>query len=151
MTCCVAGNTSVTKADASGSSFETSHTRCFAGSPASRDATDSIYWTHPHFRKDSNSPAGVTIPDRYRYWIDPNRGYLCMRWEMASDAAAADSGPGTYLLEEVSRSPQGHWYPTTVRVKSAIRHEDGTTEDQLFRFYLDFAAEMPDRLFEPAR
>jgi hypothetical protein len=101
-------------------------------------------------RKDTEHIDGVEHPDFYRYWIDPSRGYICMRWEMGSDAPAADSALGSYLVEEVSRSPQGHWYPTAVRIKNAIRHEDGSIEDQIIRFYLEFAVELPDRLFQSA-
>jgi len=79
-----------------------------------------------------------------RFWIDPARSFVAMEWEL---------GDMPYIVEELAQSPRGHWYPTRVRRKNAVRSADRATVlgDQIFHFFLDFDAELPDSLFEPTR
>ena len=56
-----------------------------------------------------------------------------------------------FSVEELAQSPSGHWYPTVVRNKSAVRHADGKRAVVLYRFFLDFNAPLPDTLFKPAK
>ncbi|MFT4554921.1 MAG: hypothetical protein ACI92S_000250 [Planctomycetaceae bacterium] len=80
-----------------------------------------------------------------RYWIDPSRSFVTMRWE--TESGADESRP--YIMEELAQSPRGLWYPTVMRWKVGKVHEDGRPpkSDQVRHFYLDFETEMPDSLF----
>lgn len=92
---------------------------------------------------------GMGLADVNRFWLDPQRDYIAMRWEMAMRA-----GPGQetivdqHIVEETARSPQGVWYATKVRLKNAARDENGKESDQIYQIYVDFDAELPDALFE---
>ena len=87
-------------------------------------------------------------PQLFRYWIDPQRDYLAMRWDMVQQNGA-DESITTYVINSVAQSPQGHWYPTEISRVNAIRYQDGTQADQLYRYYLDFDSPIPDSLFQP--
>ena len=87
------------------------------------------------------------VPQLYRYWIDPRRDYLVMRWDMVKQAGA-DASTSSYVINDVAQSPQGHWYPTEIR-RVTLRLQDGIRGDDLFRYYLDFDAPIPDSLFQP--
>ena len=51
------------------------------------------------------------------------------------------------LIEGVTQSPQGYWYPTIVRtLKTQLL--PGKALDTIKRYYYDFDAPMPDSLFE---
>lgn len=83
-----------------------------------------------------------------RYWLDPAKGYVARQYTLA-DSGVRDE---TYVMEEFAQSPRGIWYPTVVRRKDAVEVErDGrkVKEDQVWRFYVDFAADIPDELFRP--
>lgn len=86
-------------------------------------------------------------PDMYRFWIDPLKSYVAMRWQMGEG-----DGEDVNIVEELAQSPGGHWYPTVVRRKNAGRGPDGKPfDDVLYRFYLDFNAPLPDTLFQPPK
>jgi len=82
-----------------------------------------------------------------------------MRWQMGEytnhwiappnlQGKPAKSGNDAYIMEGLAQSPNGLWYPTTVRRLGAIRNADGTVHDQVFRFFLNFNAALPDSLFD---
>lgn len=91
----------------------------------------------PRGAKRSSFPAG------FRFWIDPSHSYVAMRSEFDYRG-----GTDTFIVEQLERSPQGHWYPTVVREKDASTSQEGTTYDRLWHYFLDFNAEIPDELFE---
>ena len=85
---------------------------------------------------DSEPAAG------WRYWIDPERGYLVVRLELVgSDGSWFDCT----IVEEAAKSPKGIWYPTQTLRKS-IR-PDGSINQETTKFYVDFKAEVPDEHF----
>ena len=75
-------------------------------------------------------------PDEFRFWIDPAREHLVMRYDMV--------GHSSYIVESVAQSPTGHWYPTRVRRSSAGKDR----KDQIVEFYMDFEVNLPDSLFD---
>lgn len=85
-------------------------------------------------------------PDLYKYWIDPGKSYVAMRWQMGEGA-----NEDIFIIEELAQSPSGHWYPTVVRRKNAIQDADGKRRDMIYRFYVDFNAPLPDTLFQPPK
>jgi hypothetical protein len=89
-----------------------------------------------------------------RYWVDPARSYVTLRYELgeAVDAKAGPDAkwPDTYVLEELRQAPSEIWYATVVRrlwsgkVTSPDRR--GST---VYWFFVDFKADTPDTLFKP--
>jgi hypothetical protein len=95
--------------------------------------------------KDAHLPP---MPDLYRFWIDPSKSYLTMRWQ-TGETKATKSADDVFIMEGLARSPSGGWYPTAVRRLDAIRNMDGTVYgDQVFRFFLQFNVVLPDSLFD---
>jgi hypothetical protein len=93
---------------------------------------------------------GVGIPDGNRFWLDPQRDYIVMRWDMVMrDGTGKETISHSQIVEETARSPQGVWYATKIRLKDAVRDKDGNQSDQFYHIYVDFDAELPDSLFEP--
>ena len=88
---------------------------------------------------------GLNAARASRFWIDPSRSFVAMRWEHEF----GNDKPRPYIMEELAQSPRGLWYPTVMRWKVGKVHEDGRppTFDQVRHFYLDFETEMPDSLF----
>lgn len=92
---------------------------------------------------------GVGAADVNRFWLDPQRDYIAMRWEMATrDESGKETVVSQHLVEETARSPQGVWYATRIRLKNAARQQDGKQSDQIYHIYVDFDAELPDSLFK---
>lgn len=88
-------------------------------------------------------------PDRNRFWIDPERNFLCLQAESCVFEKADPlkiAYVDTYLLETLARSPRGYWYPTRVRRKTS-----NFAVAQVTHFYLDFEAKISDELFEPLK
>lgn len=75
------------------------------------------------------------MPEGWRFWIDPARDYLVMRWDM---------GGRSHIVESVAQSPKGHWYPTRMRWTSS----DPSITDTFMDFYVEFDVEIPDALFD---
>jgi hypothetical protein len=99
--------------------------------------------------KDRVNQQGVGLPDENRFWLDPNRDDIAMRWDcVARDAKGTERIIDCYTVEEVSKSPQGVWYASRVRRTSGRK---GTSPDQIYHFYVDFSADLPDSLFDPPR
>ena len=88
----------------------------------------------------------------YRAWIDPAKGYLVMRTEMLGVNIGNKTGVQASVIDEVGRSPLGHWYPKVFRTEKNV-HLSSRDEwgDSLTVFYVDFDAPMSDGLFDPAK
>jgi hypothetical protein len=92
---------------------------------------------------------GTGVPDVNRYWLDPQRDYIAMRSDMVMyGEAGKETISRSNTVEETARSPQGVWYATKIRLKSAVTDQDGKQFDEIYRIYVDFDAELPDALFE---
>jgi len=93
----------------------------------------------PSGRRDSSTDPDTNkqtaMPGGSKFWIDPAREYLVMRWDMQN---------GSHIVETVAQSPKGHWYPTRVRRKSS----DPAIKDTFLDFYVEFDVEIPDALFD---
>jgi hypothetical protein len=74
-------------------------------------------------------------PGGWKFWIDPAREYLVMRWDM---------GGSSHIVESVAQSAKGHWYPTRMRWISS----DPSIRDTFMDFYVEFDVEIPDALFD---
>ena len=83
-----------------------------------------------------------------RYWIDPARSYVNLRYELVRP----DGERWIYVKEGLQQTPNGIWYPTVVRWKNrGIERENGEGRaDQVSYIYVDFDADLPDSLFMPA-
>ena len=81
-----------------------------------------------------------------RYWLDPSRDSMEVRKEWFPI-----SQPDQVRSSEVftaARTPQGLWYPTTLRdINAAISIETGVRSDRYTHYYLEFDVDMPDELF----
>jgi hypothetical protein len=96
--------------------------------------------------RTNGDPATSTFTSQ-RYWIDPSRGYIKLRYEFTR----RDGNRSVYENEKLVESPNGFWYPTIVRLKkSSEKNDDGEGRyDQVWLYYVDFNAELPDSLFKP--
>jgi hypothetical protein len=96
--------------------------------------------------KTNGDPETSTFTSR-RYWIDPSRGYIKLRYEFTR----RDGNRSVYENEKLVESPNGIWYPTIVRFKKGGQKNDDGQEryDQVWLYYVDFNAEVPDSLFKP--
>lgn len=73
-----------------------------------------------------------------RYWIDPTRTYLVMRYDI--DEWDDPKQPMIRRqVEKLNRSPSGIWYPEVINGNLPVT----------MQYYLDFKAELPDKLFTP--
>jgi hypothetical protein len=88
--------------------------------------------------------------EMHRYWLDPQRDYIVMHWDMVLvDENGKETITHSQTIEEVARSPQGVWYATRTRLKNAIHYPNGKLpDDQIYQLYVDFDTELPDSLFE---
>ena len=97
------------------------------------------------FRTIDKSPKS-TSPERF--WLDPQRGGMIFRKEyfLVSNPQQA---VGASEVIAAARTPQGLWYPTTVRhIGNSVSLEDNSRSDWYDRYYLEFDAEIPDNLFK---
>lgn len=84
-----------------------------------------------------------------RFWVDPARSYLVVRREYLKNHNGVLRTDGVLEVVRSAVSPQGFWYPTVVRSPdSSVHMETGVRSDSYTRFYLDFDAELPDKLFD---
>jgi hypothetical protein len=91
--------------------------------------------------RDANSP------DLYKLWLDPEQSYLALRAETSvfeSTNPPKIAYVETKILQSLARSPGGHWYPTRVWRKCS-----NFTSEQVWRYLLEFDADLPDDLFQP--
>jgi hypothetical protein len=95
---------------------------------------------------------GVGIPDGYRYWLDPKRDYIVVRWAMVQrDATGKEVVTLDNIVEETARSPQGVWYATKIRHKDCNPSRAAKPIDWIRHIYVDFDVALPDSLFEPQK
>jgi hypothetical protein len=87
-----------------------------------------------------------------REWIDPARGYMAMRQEMAF-TVNSQGKPQIQLQEiaEAAQSPSGAWYPRVMRGGAPVE-EWGEEIDEgkwgtTTRYYLDFTTPIPREVF----
>jgi hypothetical protein len=100
--------------------------------------------------KERINEQGRGIPDADRYWLDPKRDYIAMRWDMVMQGEnGQDSIFESDVTEETARSPQGVWYATRIRRTFPSRVGKDKFLDQVYHIYVDFSADLPDSLFEP--
>jgi hypothetical protein len=90
----------------------------------------------------------LQYPKTWRFWIAPERSYLVMRCERLVPGVGKDGIASGYVIEELTESPDGQWYPAVVRRLRAARFSHGQTRDHIQRFYYDFSAPVPDSMFE---
>ncbi len=99
----------------------------------------------------------ITIPDAYRYWLDPAKDYVVVRFDMLSgDEPGKEEIISSKEIEDFARSPGGVWYATRYRSRNKATSE--ADEKQLHGdkylewehyFYVDFDVNIPDAMFEP--
>lgn len=91
-------------------------------------------------------------PDAYRFWLDPTRDYVVVRWDMLGGADLGEQEIiSSHIIEEMAKSPQGTWYATRFRRKNAVTDSSGQKYDDVICLYVDFDADLPDSLFEPPK
>jgi hypothetical protein len=80
-----------------------------------------------------------------RYWIDPSRNYLVMREEQLAHKDGKETLTIASQILKTGVTPQGQYYPVEVRKGTGGNPQD----DQIYHFYIDFNADVPDTLFNP--
>lgn len=83
-----------------------------------------------------------------RYWADPAHGYVVQQVQWLKTGKPEELPNGVVEMRELALSPNGLWYPGVVRVEDSVIREDGTRSDTYYRFYVDFAADIPGELFD---
>lgn len=98
-------------------------------------------------KKDRANGWEIEPANMDHFWLDPQRDYIALRWEMVTRAGTGEEIISSqHIVEETARSPQGVWYATRVRLKNAAGN--GKEYDQIYNIYVDFGAELPDALFD---
>jgi hypothetical protein len=93
---------------------------------------------------------GIGLPDEFRYWLDPRRDDIAMRWQMVvRDGKGTERVTYDEIVEEAAKSPQGVWYASRIRLKNVTPGGKVKSFDQIYHIYVDFSADLPDSLFEP--
>ena len=94
---------------------------------------------------------GFGAADEDRYWLDPERDYIVMRWDMlVRDEAGNEQLHKSNTIEQVARSPSGVWYATKIRRHSPPNDKaNGKRIDEVSHLYVDFDVELPDTFFDP--
>lgn len=111
-----------------------------------------ILLTVQHTSRDGRiNEKGIGLADENRFWLDPERDYIVMRWDMVTrNDAGKEEIFESDTIEEIAKSPRGVWYATRIRRHNAGSHgEDGKPIDQIYHLYVDFDAHLPDALFDP--
>ncbi|MGO8751216.1 MAG: hypothetical protein ACLQNE_35160 [Thermoguttaceae bacterium] len=93
---------------------------------------------------DSN-PGGY--PQIWRFWVDPERGYLVMRYEELVARDGKEEIIRRHAIEGVTQDPDGQWYPTVIRI-STRRTLTEKLSDSIMRCYYNFTSPMADSLFK---
>ncbi len=100
-------------------------------------------------KADRVNEKGVGLADKNRFWLDPQRDHIVVRWEMViEDSSGKEKIINSYIVEETARSPQGVWYATKVRRKNVSRDKDGKQFDEIDHIYVDFDVNLPDDFFK---
>ena len=103
------------------------------------------------YRRRSDDPNAISS---CRYWVDPARSYVTLRYELGEvpDPKAGPNAkwPDTYVMEDIRQAPSGIWYAAVVRRLFPGKHASPDKRGaMIFRFFIDFKADMPDTLFKP--
>ena len=80
-----------------------------------------------------------------RYWVDPSRNYLVMRWEVLGLKDGKEMLASASQILKTGVTSHGQYYPLEVRFGTSANPET----DQVFHFYIDFNADVPDALLDP--
>ena len=92
------------------------------------------------------------LPGRFRgvrYWADPECGYVVRQVQWLHTGEADNSTQGLVEMQQFALSPSGLWYPRVARhVKNAHHLDTEKISDSYYRYYIDFEAEIPDKLFD---
>jgi hypothetical protein len=98
---------------------------------------------------NSHWTPGGYHPQMWRYWIDPQRGYLVMRYEELIAKEGKQEIVRGHAIEGVIQDPGGQWYPTVIRLfkRNVLMGSDKPPYDGIMRCYYDFATPMPESLF----
>lgn len=112
------------------------------------DLADALLLKYRHNSTDPDVIASC------RYWVDPARSYVTLRYELgeAVDAKAGPEAkwPDTYVAEELAQAPSGIWYATVVRRLPPVKvASPDKRHSMVYWFFVDFNADMPDALFKP--
>jgi hypothetical protein len=80
-----------------------------------------------------------------RWWVDPAKDYIAIRWEMGQEF--------TFETLEAAQSPSGVWYASKILQTSKLVDNNGKTTEyrEAIDIYVDFDGELPDTLFEIQR
>jgi hypothetical protein len=74
------------------------------------------------------------------YWIDTTKEALVIEYRTERD----DGSISTFELSELTRSPDGHWYP-----KIATHIDSVTSQTTDYRYFVEFSKPLPDTMFDP--
>ncbi|MGO9113458.1 MAG: hypothetical protein ACLP9L_29860, partial [Thermoguttaceae bacterium] len=98
---------------------------------------------------NSHWTPGGYHPQTWRYWIDPQRGYLVMRYEELIAKEGKQETVRGHAIDGVTQDPEGQWYPTVIRLfkRNVLIGSDRPPYDGIMRCYYDFATPMPESLF----
>lgn len=80
------------------------------------------------------------------FWIRPDRDFLVMQ----DDSMFGNEQSHRFVLDELARSPQGHWYPLKARAEIKSAGGKGTRTEH-YTYHVDFAVKLPEELFDPQR
>jgi hypothetical protein len=94
---------------------------------------------------------GIGLPDENRFWLDPQRDYIVMRFDwLTRNEAGEEQVFECDTVEEAAKSPRGVWYATKIRRSfPSQRDANGNFADQIYQLYVDFDVDLPDALFDP--
>lgn len=90
--------------------------------------------------KLEHEDSSIGQPTTIDYRIDTTKEALVIEYR----AQKTDGSTSTFTLNELSRSPDGHWYP-----KIATHTDSATSQTIVYRYFLQFSNPLPDTMFEP--
>jgi hypothetical protein len=88
-------------------------------------------------------------PQIIRFWIDPERDHLVMRYDELISQGRKEELIGGLAIEGLTQDPRKRWFPTVVRRRVHILPPDSDKdlEDMILRFYYDFDTPISDSLW----
>ncbi len=111
--------------------------RASVQNPSATDAPAPLLLEFWHVEPEKNEENAW---DFRRYWIDPERGYLTMRFDEGNVHEGNESVTRVTVVKQVAQSPRGHWYPTVLQ--STYKGKTRT-----FRYSLGFDTSIDATLF----
>jgi hypothetical protein len=95
-----------------------------------------------------NGSPGTRSSQTRRYWLDPERGYLVMRYEELAVHEGKEEILRGHAIEGVTQDPAGQWYPTVIRMfRKVVPMGTAKPRDGIMRCYYDFTTPIPDSMF----